>query len=593
MSAPTDTENLALTAPVIKVAGSPLDVAVQNDLVALRVNKGLSMMARATLRFVDPGYAIATSNKFALGTPVEIGINTTSIFKGVVTGASVEQSATQIQELVVTVDDAAYKLNLAHRIASYEEVSVGDVIKKLASQNGLSVDVPAGGDIYPYLLQRGSDLSFLESLTRRINCVWYADDQKLIVKKAGGSEGAVEIKASAKLIDFSVRTSALRPGAVQVKGWDSAQLQAIVGDESDAPTGGESTFTTNYRKVSDLSSSTPKIVVDESNPNTASEATALADSLQSIWSSEAVVARGTMFADPAVKPYTKVTIDGDGPMDGDYVVNEVEHVYTHRGFLTKFVAGPVRSRLLVDTLKTTSRDPGFVYQGLVTAIVTEVATKAEEFGMVKVKIPSWDDDLASAWARVVSFGGGTSRGGVFLPEVGDEVLVGFERGDTRHPVVIGGLFGQKTTIAADTNAVQSGKIDYRRITSRTGHVVELGDGDEDTKSHVKLALGKAGYELRLGADRFDIKMPSGKPFLIKVGDASIEIDAQGNINVKGLKISIQAQSDIELKANAQLKAEGTAGVSLHGATAELKGDGTATLQSSGQTAVKGAMVMIN
>ena len=46
MSAPTDTENLALTAPVIKVAGSPLDVAVQNDLVALRVNKGLSMMAR-------------------------------------------------------------------------------------------------------------------------------------------------------------------------------------------------------------------------------------------------------------------------------------------------------------------------------------------------------------------------------------------------------------------------------------------------------------------------------------------------------------------------------------------------------------------
>jgi uncharacterized protein involved in type VI secretion and phage assembly len=592
MSAPTSTENLALIAPVIKVNGTALDLAVQNDLVALRVNKGLSMMARATLRFIDPGYALAAGTTFALGTPVEIGINQTSIFKGVVTGASVEQTATHIQELVVTVDDAAYKLNLSHQITTYEQVTIFDVIKKLASASGLTADVPAGGDTFPYLLQRGSDLAFLETLTRRANCVWYVDDTKLVVKKVGGSDGAITLTPSDKLIDFSVRTSALRPDTVHVKGWDSAQLAAIVGDESAPYTSNEGTFATNYRKVSDLPSGTSTIIVDESNPNTAGEASTLADSLKAIWGSEAVVARGSMYADPTVKPFCKITIDGDGPVDGDYIVNEVEHVYTRRGFVTKFVAGPVRSKLLVDTLNTGSRDPGFAHQGLVTAIVTEVGAD-DDLGMVRVKFPSWDDDLVSAWARVLSFGGGTSRGGVFLPEVNDEVLVGFERGDTRHPVVIGGLFGKKTTLAADSTAVNNGKIDYRRITSRTGHVVELGDGESDDKSHIKLALGKAGYELRLGADRFDIKMPSGKPFKITVGNASIEIDDQGNINVKGMKISIQADQEIDLKANAQLKAEGTAGISLHGATAELKGDGSATVQSGGQTAVKGTMVMIN
>jgi phage protein D/phage baseplate assembly protein gpV len=595
VTAATDTELIAATAPVIKVSGAPLDLAVQNSLVALRVNLGLSTMGRATLRFVDPGYALAASRTFALGVAVEIGVTTTSVFKGVVTGASIEQSMTHIQELVVTVDDAAYKLNLAHRIASYEKVTIPDVISKLASLNGLAVEVPSDPTQHDYLLQRGSDLAFLESLTRRINCVWYVNDTKLVVKKAGGSDGAaLKLRVADTLIDFSVRTSGLRPQQVQVNGWDSEQLDAIVQTDDSPDVGTDAPFAQGYKQASDLPVSSPsKIVVDESNPNTAGEAGTLATSLQTMWRSEAIVARGTARATAALKPYTKIVIDGNGPMDGEYLVNEIEHVYTSRGFFTKFVAGPVRPNLLVDSFGVTPRDPGFAYQGLVTAIVSDLGTDNDHIGMVKVKFAAWDKDLVSAWARVVFFGAGKSRGGVFLPEVGDEVLVGFERGDTRHPVVLGGLFGGQVPIAADSNAVQNGAIDYRRITSRTGHVIELGDGDADTKSHIKMALGKEGYLVRMGLDRFDIQMPAQKPFLIKVGDASIEIDAQGNISIKGMKISIEAQQDLTLKATTQLQAEGTAGISLKGATAELKGDGTATVESGGNTAIKGGMVMIN
>jgi hypothetical protein len=88
-------------------------------------------------------------------------------------------------------------------------------------------------------------------------------------------------------------------------------------------------------------------------------------------------------------------------------------------------------------------------------------------------------------------------------------------------------------------------------------------------------------------------MPSGKPFAITVGDAKIEIDAQGNISISGMKITLSATQDISIQSKTQLQAKGTAGISLQGATAELKGDATATLQSSGSTAVKGSVVMIN
>ena len=46
----------------------------------------------------------------------------------------------------------------------------------------------------------------------------------------------------------------------------------------------------------------------------------------------------------------------------------------------------------------------------------------------------------SDWARVVAPMAGSGRGFLYLPEVDDEVLVGFEHGDIHHPFVIGSLW---------------------------------------------------------------------------------------------------------------------------------------------------------
>ena len=141
----------------------------------------------------------------------------------------------------------------------------------------------------------------------------------------------------------------------------------------------------------------------------------------------------------------------------------------------------------------------------------------------------------------MSFGGGNKRGSVFLPEINDEVLVGFERGDTRRPVVLGGLFNGKDAFAADSDVLADGKVAYRRITSREEHVIELSDGDGPDKQHVMLSRGVRASKLRLGADRGDITYPSGKPFTIKIGSSSIEFDGSGNITIKGMKITLKAK----------------------------------------------------
>jgi hypothetical protein len=68
----------------------------------------------------------------------------------------------------------------------------------------------------------------------------------------------------------------------------------------------------------------------------------------------------------------------------------------------------------------------------------------EESYKVKVKFP-WlhDSDDETSWSRIGVLIGGGDFGSWFLPEVDDEVLVLFEQGDPRVPIVIGAIWNGK------------------------------------------------------------------------------------------------------------------------------------------------------
>lgn len=51
-------------------------------------------------------------------------------------------------------------------------------------------------------------------------------------------------------------------------------------------------------------------------------------------------------------------------------------------------------------------------------------------------------DQNAIWARIANFYSSNGFGAVFLPEVGDEVIVGFVNDDPRHPVILGSLYSQ-------------------------------------------------------------------------------------------------------------------------------------------------------
>jgi phage protein D/phage baseplate assembly protein gpV len=582
---------IATHAPTLKVNGAPLAEQWLNELVDLRIRRALGLVGRATLRFSDPGFALSATNLFALGAEVSITLKGEGeLMAGSVTGVSLEQSYSQHPELAVTVDDVAYKLTRGTTVKTYLQAKYSDVIAQLGSSAGVAVEVDTTSEVHEYLLQAGQDLAFLNSIVERVGYVWWVEGKKLLVKKAGPPKVAVRLVLNESLLDFSVRASGLRPTGLTVNGWNPDQQDAIVGKNGNPSDSPNATFVSKYVGASSPLDAAAASVADPS-AGTTSEADSIASGLYEDWTSSAVVARGTCTASSYIKPSAKVEVADAGPASGTYRVSEVEHIFNSSGFFTRWVAGHRRPSALVDTLGAPSADPGFIAPGLVVAIVTN-GNDPDNVGRVKIKYPGIGGAIESPWARVVALGAGNARGTVFQPEVNDEVLVGFEFGDTRRPVVIGGLFSKVNALPTSGSGFASGKVNFRRITSRKNHVIELADGDAPNEQHIMLKLGTAEHKVRLGADRFDIEVAKGKPITIKAGDAKFDISATGDVTIEGNNVTIKAKMAVKLEGlETTMKAEVKA--SVQGAMVEVKGSATTGVEASGPLTLKGAIVQIN
>jgi uncharacterized protein involved in type VI secretion and phage assembly len=570
--------------PVVKISGALLTDDWVDALVDMRVELGFRVAGRCTLRFADPDYKLASSGTAALGKPVEVHARDKGVLmSGDITGVTVEHRIGEAPELLIIVHDKAHQLARATKVKTFVQMSYSDVVRQLAQENGLTPSVDSVASVLDYLMQVDSDLALLDSLADRTGYDWWVEGKTLHFKKPATGD-TVNLKLADDLLAFSVRASGLHADKVRVDGWDRHQQATVTGTAtsgSDAVKASGS-LVTHYAKPGQKLHAEAEVISTGVSAISSDEATALSQAILDRAVAAAVTARGVLDGDPRIKPGICVQIEDAGPIAGKYHVTQVEHIFRHTGFETRFVAGDRRPNSLVDTLAggtaganaSSGRSATFHHAGLLVGEVTNI-NDPESVGRVKVRFPGLSSEQESGWARVLTMGGGKSRGMVFLPEVGDEVLVGFEGGDLRQPVVLGGLYGSKSTIPKWD--VASGKVNGRRITSRLGHIVELADGDAPATQHVLLQLAGEKSKLRLGKDKVDLEVPSGVPVVLKSGQGSITIGADGSITLKGTNIVLEAEQKLSMSANAQAELKGTAGV---------------TIQSSGQTAVKGSMVQV-
>ena len=244
------------------------------------------------------------------------------------------------------------------------------------------------------------------------------------------------------------------------------------------------------------------------------------------------------------------------------------------------------------------------------AMLAEVTDNADPENLARVQVQfAWQKsrNKTTNWIRVRSLDAGSSetvsknRGFVFVPEIGDQVMVDFELGDPCRPYVSGSMFHK--------NNGEGGNADnhIKTIVTRSGHTLEFND-DENGQWGITIK-DRNGCALHLDTKgkNIEITAPETMSFTAK----NVSINAQENVQIAAKQnVDITAESDINLAAKGNLteQADGDMSVAVKGnINAEAKTDvnlsgqnarvdakskmtinGTETLASGKVTTIQGA-----
>lgn len=596
---------------VVEVAGRPMPDDVKTLLAYAYVDDSRNLPDAFVLRFRDPGHVVLAKGGFTIGTKIDLKVQTAdpggprSLMSGEITavGLDLDRTGTFAE---VRGYDHAHRLFRGRRVAVYPNMTVSDVVRKVTQRAGLAVGVidnvrGVGGQPHTQFSQDNvSDWEFLSRLANAVGAQIAVIDGKLHFRLPEQPSSAPDTNAKAHTDPLVLEahrtlialraavTAAEQVPEVQVRGWDVQSKQEISATATPKHAGIEVPGADPVALANKFGS--PPMLLAAPHL-TQADATAAAEALAGQLGSACVELDGVAKGNPMLRAGTAVTLANVGePFAGKYTLTSSRHLFSDEvGYTTEFTVSGRQERSLYG-LVTGGRGSEGVHNGLVPAVVSDARDPAK-LGRLKLSFPWLAKDYTSNWARVAQAGAGKSRGGMVLPEVGDEVLVGFEHGDFDAPYVLGGLHnGKDSPPALSVEPVDgaTGEIAARGFVSRKGHKLEFVEADGIT-----IASGDGKLVVKLDQKNQMVEVTSGKGIAIKAKNG-VSVDAgSGPLELKGQKVTVQSASDVAVTANTSMKLSGSAGVKVEGATVSVAGQGQTELTASGAVTVRGGIVRIN
>jgi len=568
----------------IKIDGSPLPVAVMDNLFYVEVDSSLHMPAAARVEFHDAELThVDNASLFKIGADLVISAagnpelgqaQMEQIFSGVI--AAIEPVFTaeeHYSRLVIRAYDRLYLLHRGTQSKSFQNQKDSDIVRAVVNESGsgLSAQVTDTSIVHPHVYRDDcSDYEFIKMLAQRNGFVIVCEGGVLKVKKPSElGRGEVELEFGVGLREFRPALTLVgQVNEVKVEGWDRTNKVKVTGRSASATFSETQTSLQRGYALMNAAHGSKTLHFSKATP-TQAEADALAAAALNTVAASDLLAEGVAYGNPRLKAGTKLKVKKVGSrFSGTYFVTRVRHVLDNdSAFDTEFWVGGMSSGTLASLVSPATPAapvPARPLLGLYPALVTNNKDPNSQ-GRVRVKFPQITDTDESFWAPVVSVGAGNQRGLWVLPEVNDEVLVGFLHGDINFPVVLGGMWNGQDA-PPDTTPTGS-TVDVRTFKTRSGHILRFTD--------------------KSGEEKIEL--------IDKTGNNKVVIDSkQNSISILAAKnISIESKGgDVSLKG-VNVKFEGTAAVEAEGKTKIALKGGMAELSATGQTKVSGATVMIN
>ncbi|GAA2493701.1 VgrG-related protein [Winogradskya humida] len=598
----------------VEVGGAPLPDPLAALLIEGWVDTSVTVPSAFRLAFADPGGDVVRKfPQLAVGaavklSPVTGGSRGKPMLTGEVTGLELDADGGG-RSLVVRGYDPGHRLLRNRRVEGYPNMTASDIVRRLAGRAGLRIGrVDATPTVYDLATQPNiTDWDFLTGLARENDVrLFFDEDGKLQFTALRPASGApADTTPAAKspfVLEVGANTLYARAGVtasgqvknVSVRGWDVRTKRALTGSATAGSTPDIKTDVTPGQLTTGFGIAE---LVETATPYTAQAqvrhaATALAHDVAGSFAELEVEVTGN----PAIRPGTPVAVKGAGrPFEGQYTVTGARHIFSSgRRYTTRVTVSGRQFRSLYGL--TAGGAPAPSLPGVVTALVSNIKDPMR-MSRVKVRFPWLSDTYESDWCRIAQLGG-VRGGGLVLPEVGDEVLVAFDRGSLEHPYVLAGLYNGVDKPTPDPDGIPSvdptsGAVNWRSTASRSGHQVQLLDAKTRRSSGIRLRTGDGSLSVHLDETRTTVTVHSDGTVKIE-GTRNVDIKAGGDLNLTaGRSVNISGGGQVNVRAGGRVGINAAGAVMLDAVgTAQIKSAGPILLTSPSNASVTAATVTL-
>ncbi len=562
----------------VRIDGEELEPVVRADIVEIDVYEHVDRHGRATLlvqNWDTASLAVRHSDDapFVPGAEVEIDLGYHStldpVFSGVITALRAHFPAERAPTLEVECRSRSILLDAVRRSRVVEDSSDTELADTIAGEHGLTLD-GADGIEQPVIVQHDeTDWAFLTRRGADLGWVTYVRGTDLVWKSPAAADQPVTLTYTQNIIELELSEDLARHSSgVAATGWNSADLEVVESEStpSDAEVGSDARAATGDA-LDDAGFTSRDTVrptslqLETTELDRRSVGVVTSESERHYWG------RARTIGLPALRCDQWIVIDGVGTrLAGAHWIAGVRHRLGAAGFHTELQLGR-QEPLLPPPISA-----GHVGGGLMIGVVEDLEDP-ESWGRVKVGFPWRRDAPEATWARVATLSAGEALGTLFVPDVGEEVVVGHVGGDQRFPVVLGSLWNGQHPPPDDL--VTDGN-DHRGIVTRSGHRLIFADGDSTAVTlttaggHVAAFDDEAGsITLTEAAGQNVVEITDGG-IVLTAGSGDIELVASGgSVKVDALEFEIKGSSGGAVTSSGNLDLKGSGIVDMSGALVKI------------------------
>jgi Rhs element Vgr protein len=567
---------------------------VQQVQVQRQVNR--IPWAKITLLDGNPSeqkFEISESGVFVPGAEIEIkaGYHSqeSSIFKGIVLRHGVRIRDDGNSYLTVVCFDKAVKMTVRRKSAYFLKKSTQEIIEQLIGDAGLTADVGSTGAPVDETIQYyATDWDFILSRAEASGMIVTVRDGKVTVKAPDFStDSGLKITYGESLIEGEAEIDARSQfSSVTSKSWDFSG-QSVQSGESSEPAVNDQGNITGQKLAEVLGSDAYEMIT--AAPVVSGDLTSWANA--QLLKSRLARLRGSVSFPGSSKPEPGQVVELAGlgaRFNGKAFISGVTHKIQTGDWVTKAEFG-LSPRWFVEEQADIEAPPaaGLLpsVQGLQIGKVKKINEDPGGQTRIQVDVPMIAPSGDGVWARIGS-GYATKNAGIFfMPEVGDEVILSFVNNDPSFPVIVGSLYSSGRTSPFTPDEKNTNKA----IVSNSQLKITM---DDDKKVIVIRTPG--GHVVTLSDDQKSITIVDSNSNKMEMSSSGIALTSASDIKLKATgQIQMEAQTNIGIKANMNLSLEGLNVDAKAQVAVSAKGQASAELSASGQTTVRGAMVMIN